>query len=187
MAPAAMDTMLAHFNDTKTTPDDYDLIVTGDLGKLGSEILIDLMEYHDIKLGLNYNDCGQMYFTRNQNTLAGGSGCGCSATVLNSFIITKLRNGELKRVLYMPTGALMSTTAAQQGETIPGVCHAIVIESDVESPNRRKKSLRNDIEGKKKQIKAFESSITYSSEEKSQIADIENLNNNNNDKKEEGE
>lgn len=131
MAPSAMDTMLAHFRDTGRTPDDYDLIVTGDLGKLGSEILIDLMEAQGIKLGLNYNDCGQMYFTRNQNTLSGGSGCGCSATVLNSFIIQKLRKGELGRVLFMPTGALMSTTASQQGETIPGVCHAIVIESDV--------------------------------------------------------
>jgi len=131
MAPSAMDTMLAHFRDTGRTPDDYDLIVTGDLGKLGSEILIDLMEAQGIKLGLNYNDCGQMYFTRNQSTLSGGSGCGCGATVLNSFIIQKLRKGKLGRVLFMPTGALMSTTASQQGETIPGICHAIVIESDV--------------------------------------------------------
>ncbi|MBQ8908974.1 MAG: stage V sporulation protein AD [Clostridia bacterium] len=131
MAPAAMDTMMTHFRETERTPDDYDLIVTGDLGKLGSEILIDLMEMNGIKLGLNYNDCGQMYFTRNQNTLSGGSGCGCSATVLNSYIISKLRKGELQRVLFMPTGALMSTTASQQGETIPGVCHAIVLESDV--------------------------------------------------------
>ena len=131
MAPAAMDTMVSHFRDTGRTPDDYDLIVTGDLGKLGSEILIDLMEMNGIKLGLNYNDCGQMYFSRRQNTLSGGSGCGCSATVFNSYIIDKLRSGELQRVLFMPTGALMSTTASQQGETIPGICHAIVIESDV--------------------------------------------------------
>ncbi len=129
MAPAAMDTMLAHFRDTKTTPDDYDLIVTGDLGKLGSEILVDLMEDQGIKLGLNYNDCGQMYFTREQATLSGGSGCGCCATVLNSIIMKKLQDGKFKKVLFMPTGALMSTTAAQQGETIPGICHAVVIES----------------------------------------------------------
>ncbi len=128
MAPAAMDTLMAHFRDSKTTPDDYDLIVTGDLGKLGSEILIDLMEDQGIKLGLNYNDCGQMYYTRNQATLCGGSGCGCSATVLNSFIMTKLLDGSYKKVLFAPTGALLSTTATQQGETIPGVCHAIVIE-----------------------------------------------------------
>ena len=131
MAPAAMETMMNHFSDTSRTPDDYDLIVTGDLGKLGSEILIDLMEMQGIKLGLNYNDCGQMYFSRRQNTLSGGSGCGCSATVLNSYILSKLRKGELQRVLFMPTGALMSTTASQQGESIPGICHAVVIESDV--------------------------------------------------------
>lgn len=141
MAPAAMNTMLAHFRDTKTTPDDYDLIVTGDLGKLGSEILIDLMEDQGIKLGLNYNDCGQMYFTRNQNTLSGGSGCGCSATVLNSYIIKKLRTGEYKRVLFMPTGALMSTTATQQGETIPGVCHAIVLECDESVKDKKVKDV----------------------------------------------
>lgn len=141
MAPAAMNTMLAHFRDTQTTPDDYDLIVTGDLGKLGSEILIDLMEDEGIKLGLNYNDCGQMYFTRNQNTLSGGSGCGCSATVFNSFIMQKLKEGEYKRVLFMPTGALMSTTASQQGETIPAICHAVVVESeDLSSGNKTYKS-----------------------------------------------
>ncbi len=158
MAPSAMNTMLAHFKDTGRTPDDYDLIVTGDLGKLGSEILVDLMEYNGIKLGLNYNDCGQMYFTRNQNTLSGGSGCGCSATVFNSFIIDKLRKGELKRVLFMPTGALMSTTASQQGETIPGVCHAIVIESDIEenkkidqNKKRRVTTTRKVSYGKKKE------------------------------------
>ncbi|MBO5884967.1 MAG: stage V sporulation protein AD, partial [Clostridia bacterium] len=79
MAPAAMNTLLAHFYDTKTTPEDYDLILSGDLGKLGSEILIDLMEDHGYKLGLNYKDCGQIIFKRNQNVLMGGSGCGCSA------------------------------------------------------------------------------------------------------------
>ena len=182
MAPSAMDTMLAHFRDAGTTPDDYDLIVTGDLGKLGSEILIDLMEHNDIKLGLNYNDCGQMYFTRNQNTLSGGSGCGCSATGLNSFIISKLRKGELRKVLFMPTGALMSTTAAQQGETIPGVCHAIVIENDInEEKPKNYKSVKvsdgqqnKDNEVKKddkakdneeeNQADAFAANLTYSEE-----------------------
>ena len=124
-----MDTMLAHFKDTNTTPDDYDLIVTGDLGKLGSEILIDLMEDKGIKLGLNYSDCGQMFFRRNQNTLCGGSGCGCCATVFNSYIMKKLQDGQYKRVLFLPTGALLSTTASQQGESVPGVCHAIVVEA----------------------------------------------------------
>ncbi len=130
MAPAAMETMLSHFENTKTTPEDYDLIATGDLGKLGSEILIDLMEDKGIKLGLNYCDCGQMYFRRDQKTLCGGSGCGCSATVFTSYIMKKLQDGQYKRVLFMPTGALLSTTASQQGESVPGVCHAIVVESE---------------------------------------------------------
>ena len=129
ISPSAMETLLAHFENTKTTPDDYDLIATGDLGKLGSEILIDLMEDKGIKLGLNYSDCGQMYFRRDQKTLCGASGCGCAATVFNSYIMKKLQDGQYKRVLFMPTGALLSTTATQQGESVPGVCHAIVVES----------------------------------------------------------
>ena len=139
-----METMIAHFKDTDTTPNDYDLIVTGDLGKLGSEILIDLMEDKGYKLGINYKDCGQMFYTRNQNTLCGGSGCGCSASVLNSFLIKKLREGEYKKILFMPTGALMSTTATQQGETIPGVCHAIVLESDVNSDQIKENKKRRN-------------------------------------------
>ena len=128
MAPAAMSTMLAHFRDTKTTPEDYDLIVTGDLGKLGSEILIDLMEEEGIKLGINYCDCGQMMFKHDQNVFMGGSGCGCSASVFNSFILRKIREGVYKKVLFMATGALLSPTSCQQGESIPGVAHAVVIE-----------------------------------------------------------
>ncbi len=130
MAPAAMNTLIAHFKDTHTKPEDYDLILTGDLGKLGSEILIDLMEDHGYKLGLNYKDCGQMIFKRNQNVLMGGSGCGCSATVLNSIILDKIIKGEYKKVLFMATGALLSTTSSQQGDTIPGIAHAIVIEGE---------------------------------------------------------
>ena len=128
MAPSAMSTMLAHFRDTNTTPEDYDLIVTGDLGKLGSEILIDLMEEEGIKLGINYCDCGQMMFKHSQNVFMGGSGCGCSASVLNSFIIKKIKEGVYKKVLFMATGALLSPTSCQQGESVPGVSHAIVIE-----------------------------------------------------------
>ena len=129
MAPAARDTLLAHFKNSNTTPDDYDLIVTGDLGKLGSEILIDLMEDEGIKLGVSYCDCGQMYFKHNQNTFCGGSGAGCCATIFNSYIIKKLREGLYKKILFLPTGALLSTTTSQQGDTIPGVCHAIVVEA----------------------------------------------------------
>ena len=128
MAPSAMSTLVAHFNDTKTSPQDYDLIVTGDLGKLGSEILVDLMEEEGFKLGVNYCDCGQMMFKHDQNVFMGGSGCGCSASVLNSFILKKMNEGVYKKVLFVATGALLSPTSCQQGETIPGVSHAVVIE-----------------------------------------------------------
>ncbi len=128
MAPSCASTMIAHFKDTNTTPDDYDLIVTGDLGKLGSEILIDLMEDHGYKLGINYNDCGQVIYNGKQSVLMGGSGCGCSASVLNSYILNKVRAGEYKKVLFIATGALLSSTSTQQGDTIPGIAHAVVIE-----------------------------------------------------------
>lgn len=131
MAPSAMDTIMTHFSDTERKITDYDLIATGDLGKLGSEILVDLLEDQGLKLGPNYTDFGHVYFSRNEDTMCGASGCGVSASMLNSFVMRKLLNGEYKRVLFVPTGALMSTTASQQGETIPGVSHAIVIESDV--------------------------------------------------------
>ncbi len=129
MAPAVRDTLLRHFAATKTKPDDYDLILTGDLGKLGSEILIDLMDDEGVTLGANYGDCGQMYFKRQQKTLCGGSGAGCCATVFNSYIMQKLREKQYKKILFLPTGALLSTTSTQQGDTIPSVCHAIVIEA----------------------------------------------------------
>lgn len=129
MAPAARDTLLAHLRNTNTTPDDYDLIVTGDLGKLGSEILIDLMEDEGITLGVNYGDCGQMYYKREQKTLCGGSGAGCCASVFNSYIMAKLKDGQYKKILFLPTGALLSTTSTQQGDTIPCVCHAVVVEA----------------------------------------------------------
>lgn len=135
MAPAAMETMLAVFHDTNTGPNDYDLIITGDLGKLGSEILIDLMEKEGYKLGINYNDCGQMMFYYNQKVLMGGSGCGCSAAIFNSYVLNKLRKGELKKVLYIATGALLSTTSTQQGDTIPCIAHAVVVRSDISQEN----------------------------------------------------
>lgn len=130
MAPAAMDTLFNHFKNTKTKPEDYDLIVTGDLGKLGSDTLIDLLENKGIKLGSNYCDCGQMIFNDNQKTFQGGSGAGCSAAVFNSYILEKLKNKEYKKVLFAPTGALLSPLSSQQGDSIPGICHAIVIENE---------------------------------------------------------
>ncbi len=128
MAPAAMTTLIAHFKDTNTTPEDYDLILTGDLGKLGSEILMDLMESQGYKLGKNYNDCGQMMFTNSQRTFQGASGCACSATVLNGYVNTKMNQGTYKKVLFAATGALLSSLSGQQGDSIPGICHAVVIE-----------------------------------------------------------
>ncbi len=130
MAPAAMSTLISHFKDTKTSPDDYDLIVTGDLGKLGAEIFMDLMEHNGYKMGKNYNDCGQMIFNNNQKTFQGGSGCGCSASVLNSYILKKMNEGVFKKVLFAATGALLSTLSSQQGDSVPGICHAVVIEQD---------------------------------------------------------
>ena len=129
MAPAAMRTLVRFFKDTQTSPNDYDLIVTGDLGKLGSDILRDLMIGKGYPLGQNYTDCGHSIYSNTQKTFQGGSGAGCSASVLNSYIIDKLRKEELKKVIFMPTGALMSTTTNQQGDTIPAVAHLVVLEA----------------------------------------------------------
>ncbi len=128
MAPAASSTILAHLKNSNKRPSDYDLIATGDLGKLGSEILIDLLEREKIILGKNYSDCGCIIFDKTERVFMGGSGAGCSASVLNSYIIHKINKGEFKRVLLVSTGALMSTTSSQQGDTIPGIAHAIELE-----------------------------------------------------------
>ena len=130
MAPSAMDTLISHFKETGRKPEDYDYIFTGDLGKLGSEILIDLMEHNGVKLGVNYCDCGNMIFDSEQKVFMGGSGCGCSASILNSFVMDKFRKSEIKSVLFLSTGALLSPLSSQQGETIPGIAHAIVIRRD---------------------------------------------------------
>ena len=114
---------------TKTTPDDYDLIATGDLGKLGSDILRDLLYKDGIKLGSNYMDCGHCLFNSEQKTFQGGSGAGCSAIVLNSYILEKMKAGVFRKVLLVATGALMSTTLNQQGESIPCIAHVVQIEN----------------------------------------------------------
>lgn len=128
MATAAADTMKAHFENANRKVEDYDFIATGDLGKLGSEILIDLMEHYGYILKQNYEDCGCMVYDKTKRVFMGGSGAGCSASVLNSYIINKLKNKEFKRVLLISTGALMSTTSSQQGDTIPGIAHAVEFE-----------------------------------------------------------
>ncbi len=129
MAPAAMDTMCTLFTQTGFCESDFDLVVTGDLGKLGSDILRDLMRERGMKLGQNYIDCGNMIYDVKQKCYQGGSGCACSATIFNSFILDKLVKGEYKRVAYLATGALMSTQSCYQGETIPCISHAVVVES----------------------------------------------------------
>ena len=131
MAPAAADTLLALFKDTGTSPEDYDLIVTGDLGQVGHDLLVQLMREQRMPLSEDrYSDCGLMiYDLKTQDVHAGGSGCGCSAVVLNGFLLPRLQKGELRRILFMATGALMSLTSSQQGESIPGIAHAVVLEA----------------------------------------------------------
>ena len=130
MAPAAAKTLSAFFTDTHTSPSDYDMIFTGDLGEVGSDLLKKLMKKQDISIEKNYKDCGLMiYFKEEQDVHAGGSGCGCSASVLCSYIMKKLKKHELENILFMATGALMSPTSSQQGESIPGVAHLLNITS----------------------------------------------------------
>jgi stage V sporulation protein AD len=130
MAPAACDTILAFFADTGFSKDDYDLIVTGDLGEIGLEMLNKLLLENDLDIRDKLDDCGCMIFdNKKQDTHCGGSGCGCSASVLNSNIIKRLIDGSLSRILFIATGALMSPTTTQQGETIPAVAHLLEIRS----------------------------------------------------------
>ena len=133
MAPAAMNTIIAHFLDTKTKPEDYDLILTGDLGIFGSKILVELMLEEGFDISANHDDCGRMIFSKKQKALMGGSGAGCSASVFNSLILERFKEGIYKKVLFVPTGALLSTTSSQQGDSIPCIAHAVVIESDKEN------------------------------------------------------
>jgi len=133
MAPAAFDTLLAHFKDTGRTPDDYDLIVTGDLGAIGSEILADLMEQEGISIKAKYRDCGCMiYNTETQDVHAGGSGCGCIASTLCGYILPEMEKGTWRRILVIGTGALLSTTSGLQGETVPGIAHLVAISTEKE-------------------------------------------------------
>ena len=126
MAPAAAETLLSFFRDTATLPEQYDAIYTGDLGLVGSRLLCQLMEENGQPLTDRYRDCGLLLFDREkQDVHAGGSGCGCSAAVLCSHILPMMARGELKNVLFAATGALMSPTSTQQGESIPGISHLV--------------------------------------------------------------
>ena len=127
MAPAAYATLTAHFQDTGRQPSFYDLIVTGDLGKLGKEIVMDFFQKDGIEL-TNYDDCGTLIFDlKTQDVHCGGSGCGCSATVLTGYLLNGMREGKWQNILFCPTGALLSPTSTQQGESIPCICHAVAI------------------------------------------------------------
>lgn len=130
MAPAAADVITAHFKDMNRTPDYYDLIVTGDLGYVGKELTVDIVKQNGYDLSKNYTDCGIEIFDREkQDTHSGGSGCACSAVTFAGYIYDKLLKKELNKILFIPTGALMSKTSVEQGETIPGIAHAVVIEN----------------------------------------------------------
>ena len=128
MAPAAFSTIRAHFEDLHTGPEDFDLIVTGDLGQLGKELLLQLARDEGINLGGKLVDCGTLVFDNTvQDVHAGGSGCGCSAITLCGELLHKLRSGRLKKILFCGTGALLSPTSTQQGLPIPGVSHGVCI------------------------------------------------------------
>ena len=129
MAPAFADTLLAHFLDTGRNPSYYDAIISGDLGKIGKDIAIDIAMSKGYNIKSNYNDCGLMIFdTKAQDTHAGGSGCACCGSVFSGFLFKQLKEKKIKKLLLIATGALMNSTSSQQGETIPGIAHAVSIE-----------------------------------------------------------
>ena len=138
MPPAAADTILRYFRFGGHSPEEFDLIVTGDLGFEGGSILAELLEKEGLPLGNRYNDCGMMiYNAKKQDMHAGGSGCGCSAVVLASYLLPRLRRGELKSILFVGTGAMMSPASIQQGEPIPAVAHLLRLSSEAERGGAR--------------------------------------------------
>lgn len=131
MAPAAYDTLSAHFEDTGRDPSYYDLIVTGDLGRLGKALVVELFRRDGVSLS-NYDDCGVMlYDMKKQDVKCGGSGCGCSAAVLTGLLLDELEQGQRNNILFCGTGALHSPAALGQGESIPGICHAVAISTQL--------------------------------------------------------
>ena len=129
MAPAVADTILNHLTDLQRKPADYDLIVSGDLGAVGLALAGEVLKKSGMDMGTSFSDCGVMIFDANQDVHAGGSGCGCSAAVFAGNIMQRIKGGELKRVMLVGSGALHSPTSALQGESIPGIGHAVVIEA----------------------------------------------------------
>lgn len=129
MAPAAADTICRHFADFGRTPQEYDRIVTGDLGTVGREILLDLVLKRGYDIADRHEDCGiKIYASKEQGTGAGGSGCGCSAVTLSGHYLKQIENGTYRRILFVPTGALLSTVSFNEGKTVPGIAHGVVIE-----------------------------------------------------------
>ena len=129
MAPAAASTLEQHFVDFNSQPDDYDKIFTGDLGKVGQKVLIDLMREKGYDISVQHMDCGiEIFDADSQDTHAGGSGCGCSAVTLSAYILKQLEENNWKKVLFMPTGALLSKTSFNEGKSVPGIAHCLVLE-----------------------------------------------------------
>jgi len=133
MAPAAIDTLITHLKDTSRSIEYYDVILTGDLGNIGKEIVIDMLSdagYNKTIVNKVYDDCGTMMYTKNQDVHSGGSGCGCSASIFSGYVYKKMRKGDIKRALIISTGALLSTISPMQGESIPGIAHAVSLEAE---------------------------------------------------------
>ena len=131
MPPAAADTLSRYFSESGCSPKDFDMIVTGDLGYEGGEILCELLLTKGLDIGSRYNDCGMIIYDKaSQDTHAGGSGCGCSAVVLASYLLPRLESGNMKDILFVGTGAMMSPASIQQGESIPAVAHLLRISGD---------------------------------------------------------
>lgn len=129
MAPAVADTIQVHLSDTGRKPEDYDLIISGDLGIMGKTMTQQLLSEKGLDVSANFTDCGVLVYDPAQDTHAGGSGCGCSASVISSYIMHEIIGGRFNRVLFVGSGALLSPLATQQGESIPGIGHAVVIEN----------------------------------------------------------
>lgn len=130
MAPAAADVIYAHFSETKRSPDYYDMIITGDLAAVGTKLCKDLLLEKGLDISKNYNDCGYMIFNhKEQSVKSGGSGCGCCSSMFCSYFYKRLCDKEINRLLFVPTGALLSQISASQGATIPSIAHAIAIEN----------------------------------------------------------
>lgn len=144
MAPAAADVIAANLEDFQRKPQDYDQIITGDLGQVGRQILLDILQAKGYDIESCYMDCGIEIYRDDQNVQSGGSGCGCSAVMLTGYILQKLQKQEWKRVLFVPTGALLSPVSFNEGKSVPGIAHAVVLESAEEKTEKSYKKQEKD-------------------------------------------